>query len=390
MPRSVPTVADVDRIVALGDPIVRNLQMTQCYHELASALATMTGSTANWCTFATWASKQAGQTIRREDLARTFENAMGKSPEVPEIKDYVVASAGRIGSRRDATGIRVLVEHALWPTAAFERASDAVSKGNRKVFEEIGREFARFLATCQGDAVFDPEKITQFCGALRSGEPPDGQRYLKQAFTRYYRALFEEEPKRKAELMFLANLEIGFHEQTRLQPEILDALNAPVADPEQTRRYLIAAIFPHPGLILRLRFVLARLLGRETPFDVAASRLADQARELARLAITECMMTLGLPNGELLRLGQDLQAGFPQTLELLTDPELRDLLDLVDPTPDSVYGSGAEDWANLSDRLHFITDMFRAYHEQHYLLSAPFTAEQVLVIKAGRKPAGRL
>jgi hypothetical protein len=108
MLRSAPTVADVDRIVALGDPIVRNLQITQCYHELASTLATMTGSTANWCTFATWASKQAGQTIRREDLARTFENTIAKSPEVSEIKDYVVASARRVGSRRDATGIRVL------------------------------------------------------------------------------------------------------------------------------------------------------------------------------------------------------------------------------------------------------------------------------------------
>ncbi len=44
----------------------------------------------------------------------------------------------------------------------------------------------------------------------------------------------------------------------------------------------------------------------------------------------------------------------------------------------------------MADRIHFIADMFRAYHEQHYLFSAPFTAEQVLMIKAGRKPAGRL
>jgi hypothetical protein len=158
MLRSAHTAADVDRIVALGDPIVRNLQITQCYHELASALATMTGPTANWCTFATWASKQAGQTIRREDLARTFENTMAKSPEVSEIKDYVMASARRVGSPRDATGIRELVEHAVWPAAAFERASDAVSNGYKKVFEEIGREFARFIATCREDAALMPRR----------------------------------------------------------------------------------------------------------------------------------------------------------------------------------------------------------------------------------------
>lgn len=30
----VPTVADVDRVAALPDAVIRNLQITQCYHEL--------------------------------------------------------------------------------------------------------------------------------------------------------------------------------------------------------------------------------------------------------------------------------------------------------------------------------------------------------------------
>ncbi len=64
----VPASAEVDRIATLGDPVLRNLQITQCYHELASALAKRTGPYANWCTFATWASRQAGQTIRKEAL----------------------------------------------------------------------------------------------------------------------------------------------------------------------------------------------------------------------------------------------------------------------------------------------------------------------------------
>lgn len=62
-----PTLADVERIVALADPAVRNLQITQCYCELSRALAARTGGgPANWCRVATWASKQAGQTIRKE------------------------------------------------------------------------------------------------------------------------------------------------------------------------------------------------------------------------------------------------------------------------------------------------------------------------------------
>ena len=46
---------------------------------MSSALAARVGPSANWCTFATWASKQADQTIRTEDLARTVEGHLGRS-----------------------------------------------------------------------------------------------------------------------------------------------------------------------------------------------------------------------------------------------------------------------------------------------------------------------
>src|SRR4051812_6488374 len=67
---SPPTVADVERISALSHPVLRNLCITQCYFELSAVFVERTGSGANWCTYATWASKQAGQTIRKEDLQR--------------------------------------------------------------------------------------------------------------------------------------------------------------------------------------------------------------------------------------------------------------------------------------------------------------------------------
>ena len=61
-----PSVAEVSRIVAISDPTLRNLQITQCYYELSTAFAGRTGPLANWCTFATWASCQTGCTIRGE------------------------------------------------------------------------------------------------------------------------------------------------------------------------------------------------------------------------------------------------------------------------------------------------------------------------------------
>ena len=92
MTDTFPTVAEVDRIAALGDPAIRNLQITQCYYELSAALAERTGLSANWCTFATWASKQAGQAIRKEDLARTLENALDTAPAATQAAGNEVQS----------------------------------------------------------------------------------------------------------------------------------------------------------------------------------------------------------------------------------------------------------------------------------------------------------
>lgn len=70
-------------------------------------------------------------------------------------------------------------------TLAVERASEAVARGNKKVFEEIGYEFARIYQTCLEDKAPVPENIARFCQELRPGDPPDGQGYLRQAFGHY-------------------------------------------------------------------------------------------------------------------------------------------------------------------------------------------------------------
>src|SRR5438552_1558097 len=56
-------------IVALdNDAVRRNLLITQCYHDLSAELArVLGGGNANWCTFATWASRTAGGFIREDE-----------------------------------------------------------------------------------------------------------------------------------------------------------------------------------------------------------------------------------------------------------------------------------------------------------------------------------
>jgi hypothetical protein len=384
---SAPAVSEIDRIADLADPIVRNLQITQCYHELSTAMREITGA-ANWCTFATWASRQAGQTIRGEDLARAFDGIAGASPEIAAELDLAVELSARLSAGHDVAGVRLALLQALNPQAAFERAADAVARGNKKVFEEIGREFARFLAAVRGDGASDAERIARFLDGLRPGEPPDGQRLLVEAFTAYGQARLEDDPQARAELVLLANLLIGLHEQTRLQPEIAEALDAPAGVAAELRPRLLSLLLPGPWL--RIRRAVARFLGRRPPLDEVIDRLVEQVQRHVRRVTTQWLMTLHLSRGEVLRLGQDLRAEFPPALMHVARPELQALLVRIDPTPGSREQSGAQDWADLDDRMHFIADLFRAYHARAGLFDAPFTLEQVAALKAGRRPEGRL
>src|SRR3954471_8257508 len=76
---SAPSVVDVQRIVAIESPVIRNLEITYCYSRLAAACAERNGAGASWCTYATWASRQAGGTIRGEDLLENLQRRLGKS-----------------------------------------------------------------------------------------------------------------------------------------------------------------------------------------------------------------------------------------------------------------------------------------------------------------------
>ena len=75
---SAPSPAEIQRICAIASPVVRNLEITYCYSLLAAACATRVGKGANWCTYATWASRQAGRTIRGEDLLEHLELRLGE------------------------------------------------------------------------------------------------------------------------------------------------------------------------------------------------------------------------------------------------------------------------------------------------------------------------
>ena len=122
-----PTITDVERIVAIPDAVIRNLQITQCYHELTTVFASRFGSDANWCAFATWASRQAGQTIRGQDLSHALEQRFDHSLVIEDGLRAVAAQLGRLGARIAIPELRQLLKDLLDPAAMVARASDAVA-----------------------------------------------------------------------------------------------------------------------------------------------------------------------------------------------------------------------------------------------------------------------
>jgi hypothetical protein len=381
--------AETDRIASIAEPVLRNLSITQCYYELSTLFARRMGSMANWCTFAVWASKQAGQTIRRQDLQRSLETMLQNEPEIEAALSLAITLAKQAGAQQSFDQLRQSALGEMLTVSAVH-ASNAVSRGNKKVFEEIGREFSRFMAACFGDTVYDQSHIDAFCEPLLPGAPPSGQDWLRKAFGCYYRAMFEEDPKQKTELNLLANLQIGFHEQNRLQPEIADALNKSLFDVQKIKTQLLDKLLS--GISFRSKFVLffKRVAGKTGLLDKAIESLIQRIQYHLRRALTVHLMTLTIPPDNCLHLGRDLSMPYPGDLKQLVNADLLALLQQTDPTPDSLLESGAVDWANLAERMHFISELFRCCHASKELFDTPFTPEQVEALKQGRIPGGSL
>ena len=376
----VPTIADVDRIAAHVDPVLRNLLITHCYHELARAVRARTGAEANWCSFATWASRQAGRTIRGEDLDEVLRTRLGASPEVRRLAAAVLLALRGIRPVDTLAGIVDTVARAIEAEGALDRAAAAVAAGNLKVFAEIARHFAAFL---EASASGDQEAWQGFLAALRPGDPPDGQRLLAEAFQVYRDALGVEPGPDRAQLLHYANLLIGMHEQTRLQPQIAAAMNATI-DEDAVRERVTRALLP--GLWRTVRYRIAALFGRRPPLDDIVAALVAAARRELRHLITAHAMTLRFPADVTIRLGHGLTRGHAADLAAVTEPRLIELLARIDPAPDSPSGSGALDWSALDQRLHLIADLFRCYHDWEPLFDPPFTPAQLERLRAGTLP----
>ncbi|MEX2467839.1 MAG: hypothetical protein WD995_13095 [Gemmatimonadota bacterium] len=382
------TAEQVQEIAETRDPALRNHRITLGYHRLARGLAERIGPSAegNWCAFATWASRQAGQTIRGEDLHHAVERMLGTSPSLLAALEATISAARVLGSSRTVDELKSELGRLIDLHGAMRRTAAAVARGNRLVFEEVGMAVSRYLTEPPWDSVDQDQEDGPRWPWLREGEPPDGQRYLRSALDRFRALESEGDPKRRAEFLLLANVEIGYHEQIRVDPEIRDAVNAPVPDADVLRDRIFSFLFPEGAFWIRARARFWSLVGRPAPLDRALDHLTEEMRRRLRRLVTTHLMALELPGGHALRLGEDLRGPFPEMLARLEHPELLALLARIDPTPDSLAGTGARDWADLPERVHYIVDLFRRHQETPGLLTPPYAPSDVDALLAGRAP----
>ena len=228
--------------------------------------------------------------------------------------------------------------------------------------------------------VAESEKFLSFLNSLQEGDPPEGQSLLRLAFQRYQHQTVDSD--RRAENLLLANLQIGFHEQIRLQPEIREAMTTGPAAADNQGRLAVKALFPDTRFKRPSRMIAALL-------RIPASRFQKYVNGLTCRIVTESLMVLSMPNNILLDLHHNLSFPYPESLTSLHDDALIQFLSLVEPAGKSNDDCGAADWSVLPQRVHFIAHLFRAFHENAALFDAPFTEEQVQELMAGNIPKGK-
>jgi hypothetical protein len=368
------TLTEIDRIARLDDAPLRNVLITQTYCDLSCGLSAVTGAgNANWSSFATWASKTAGQTIRGEEVPAEVAHLLRDEAALEMHLSRLAKRSVR------SLGMKIHVDVLGIARAVVAEAGDQIAAGNLKVFAELAPLFARFFGTFSDPARRTPDELRSFLSTLKAGSPEhDGQDLLKLAFTSYVAAADTSTSKERAELVLYANLLIGLHEQLRLQSNIKAAIDAPLS-PGVYKRLTAGTIWAWPGF--------------QTLFGWQVRAAIDAIREPWERIVTRHLMRLVVPGGGSIPLGADLQVSgqpFPPDLNPLHHPPLVALVKTYDANLDTLRGSGARNWTNLDNRMAFIADLFRSSQCTGSMFDPPFTELQVDAMRSGRMPAGRL
>jgi hypothetical protein len=363
-------------IAALEDPVLRNLWITQRYHELARQLRDAgLSEDATWCAFAVWASKTAGATIRGDELPNLVRKLLAD--------DQAAAGALRQFNHGLGPWLEWTLEHTHLLKFVEEisgQVSASIAAGNVLVFSELAPLFTALVADSSGATHADRAAAAAdlaHCIQLLDDQGVDTT-LVVAAFAAYQQAL-NDQAQRPA-LVLAGNILAVSHEQERLQPAITNALDAAIHDVLNAfMEREVAPLMPHHEARHLLRKVAAEV-------EKALERIWQSA-------LTGLMLRMQTPAENL-----DLKHSVPPLPEGMFPPELAQLVGTAAEIPygkwDRTNGtgdpSGASDWAVITERMNYIATLFRSRQRHPSLFQPPFSVTQLAALADGRVPEGPL
>ena len=366
------TESGVRAIATPGFPIeesvpeleLRNRRVTLGYgelsHQLADVIAGGGDRVANWCTFATWSSKSIGSTIDPDEIPPGLRQV----PLPSAIRRYVVAVCRRIFRRQHGAIFR------------------ALACGNRLIFLEVGVVGARFIEAFSGadrsEAQWDAywrsasgalDEIARLDGPWVPTKPADRRR-LHDAMRCYFDAAIAIDPTRRGELVLAGNVQLAAYEQERAQG------------------YLAVVLALFCG-----RAMKRLLTTRSGELASAPMRLST---DVCSRIMTRFGIALILPN-EVVDLARRQRMPVNGSCPVwpdhrVTESTLRDVLRRYDRSPGAAVKRGARSWLSFGERMHVITNLFRAHHGDRSLFARPFSDADTTLLRSGtlNTPAARL
>jgi hypothetical protein len=381
--RYVISLDSIREIISLdAEPVLRNLKITQCYYDISQAIAQRLGhENANWCNFATWASKTAGRFIRLENVNVHLHRSLHLSDDYHKWLLVIQEKFNDLALEQEFGHDQV---HAASLNTISVISAD-IAAGNLKVFAELGPVFSFMIDAFDKSLGGDYSAVDFLLNSLQPGATEEGgQDLLGQAIGDFHAALHEPDQSKKAEFILRANAQTGLHEQIRLQPYIAGALEAPLPHlfSAAIHRQVAETAPAHKHYILKgmLHQLIAPVCHKVHDAWLAMS--------------THYLMTLALP-GEVLHLGHDLPspAGgplFPDQLLNPQDEKLNRLLVEYEAHLNTTLHSRSRNWAKLEDRMHYILKLFRSRQQHRPLHEPPFEETQIKDILQNKVPGGKL
>jgi len=348
-------------VVGPTDIIPQNRTITRNYYYGAAAfnqsLSIGSGAQvfqANWLHFGIWGSMRAGESIDGSDLqfaasAKDF------------LFDYLEQTLAWLPTGIREQSIESLRKDRELIKTLGKIIRQSLGDGNRRVADEILGLTDRFIRTLGCDKEFNASALNDFLATMEHQLPPDapiseiwsllladipslskgkthkfGQDALAIAYSTYYRAKFERNPKIRSEMMYYANLLIAIHEQCVLQTYISGALG--ILDPA--------------GSIYRK---VATLIG----MDIGVPPVGFHGVSRNGEGLTRYRLRSGFPS-----------SNFATTLQTYSWPPLVELAKVTGLDKNS--GRGATDWTDYKSRVYYIGGMMRTLQANPVISSYPF------------------